>query len=86
MTQPASPPPTPSPNSAHSYLRSLHQAALQTLIHARHLENRDPETSQSRILALQLVERSGWTWPSILDEPYPHGAGPGVKYEQVVIE
>lgn len=35
--------------------------------------------------AIKLLESNGWSWPSIMDEPYPEVTPGGVKYERVVI-
>jgi hypothetical protein len=40
----------------------------------------------SRSLAIQTVERYGWTWPAILDEEFPDSTPGGLKYERVTIE
>ncbi|PCH41304.1 hypothetical protein WOLCODRAFT_118646 [Wolfiporia cocos MD-104 SS10] len=78
--------------TALSYIVMKHQTALGVLMKAGPPPvNSSPaviETDPYRSLAMDHLRRRGWSWPSILDEPYPPAGDPddGVKYEHVIIE
>ncbi|KXN86386.1 hypothetical protein AN958_10248 [Leucoagaricus sp. SymC.cos] len=38
-----------------------------------------------REVSIRLLQFNGWSWPPLLDEPYPEITPGGLKYEQVVI-
>jgi len=44
------------------------------------------ELEASRLLAVQTVERHGWSWPAVLDEEFPAATEGGLKYERTTIE
>jgi hypothetical protein len=40
----------------------------------------------ARAWAVHVVERNGWIWPAIFNEPYPAATEGGLQYEHVTIE
>jgi hypothetical protein len=82
------------------YVVWKHQNAILALTSGRVLVNRpgDPTTfdlDTSRPWAVQVLEKNGYSWPAILDEPFPGidddgvtlaSLPEGVKYQQVTVE
>ncbi|KAF7790894.1 hypothetical protein EIP86_001852 [Pleurotus ostreatoroseus] len=84
--------PEPAPQFAPTvpfYIVKRHTDAVHVLTHGQ-LPAQTTELSQAtRNLAVATVQAAGWSWPPILDEPYPaasQSSTEGVKYEQVTIE
>ncbi|KAJ3542874.1 hypothetical protein NM688_g5926 [Phlebia brevispora] len=72
------------------YIIKKHTDALHALTHG-HVPRSSSNTSENPLLrsqAVGAVQAAGWSWPTILDEPYPPSsqATEGVKYETVTIE
>lgn len=87
---PQTPPPPPSApsssgNNPLGYVFYVHQNALLVLVHGYIIQPRSEPTAAKQI-ALQYLERSGWQWPSILDEPYPPPSEGGLKYDRSTID
>ncbi|KAJ7179857.1 hypothetical protein C8R43DRAFT_912346 [Mycena crocata] len=74
-----------SPINPLAYVSARHQQAFNALEQLR-VSHLDPDTLAGRFSAVQVVERHGWAWPSILDDEFPPASDGGVKYERVVIE
>ncbi|KAJ7591201.1 hypothetical protein C8J56DRAFT_934964 [Mycena floridula] len=69
------------------YVLYLHQNALIALMQGNLVLSRESsELQQSKELAMSTVERMGWKWPSILDEPFPAPSEGGLKYERTILE
>lgn len=65
------------------FIAYIHQAALSKLTRGL-VEHPQYSVIPSRTVALENLEKKGFIWPSILDEPYPfshHGDGSGLQYE-----
>ncbi|KDQ64709.1 hypothetical protein JAAARDRAFT_28354 [Jaapia argillacea MUCL 33604] len=77
----------PPSNHPMAYVLSKHNNALSALSQVRFAPNDNAET-QTRQTAINAVERCGWSWPPILDEPFPApgNESEGIKYERVTIE
>ena len=71
-------------NNPLAYVLYLHQNALMTLMQGTVVQT--GEFMHSKSLAVQLLERNGWQWPSILDEAFPQPSEGGLKYERTIIE
>ncbi|KAJ7507662.1 hypothetical protein B0H11DRAFT_1967984 [Mycena galericulata] len=83
----AFPPRTPifAPANPLAYVAARHQQAINALEQLR-VSHLDPDMLAARYSAVQVVERHGWSWPSILDDEFPPATEGGVKYERIVIE
>jgi hypothetical protein len=82
------------------YVVWKHQNAILALTSGRVLVNGPGDAttvdlSTSRPWAIQVLEKNGYSWPAILDEPFPgidndgvalESLSQGVKYQQVTIE
>lgn len=67
----------------HQFIVYLHQAALYRLTSGL-IEHPRGSVITSRIVALETLEKKGFAWPPILDEPYPLsqlGDSPGLQYQ-----
>lgn len=67
----------------HQFIAYIHQAALSKLTRGL-VEHPQYSVIPSRTVALESLEKKGYIWPSVLDEPYPfsqHGDGSGLQYE-----
>ncbi|KAG2146676.1 hypothetical protein DEU56DRAFT_785826 [Suillus clintonianus] len=67
----------------HQFIAYIHQAALSKLTRGL-IERPQDSVLPSRSVALENLEKKGYVWPSILDEPYPfseRGDGSGLQYE-----
>lgn len=81
---PALPGPGPHPLA---YVLFMHQNALLALMQSRTVQEGQPgELLYSKSLAVQFVEKHGWQWPAVLDEPFPAPSPGGVKYERIFVE
>ena len=69
------------------FVLSKHQNALRAVMGGTVTHSDDVgDIEMSRTLAIQTIERHGWTWPPILDEEFPPATPGGLKYERVTIE
>ncbi|KAJ7742462.1 hypothetical protein DFH07DRAFT_836546 [Mycena maculata] len=68
-----------------AYVSARQQQAFNALEQLR-VSYLDQDTLAARFSAVQIVERHGWSWPSILDDEFPPATEGGVKYERIVIE
>ncbi|KAF8897401.1 hypothetical protein BD779DRAFT_1490613 [Infundibulicybe gibba] len=89
-------PPTPRPYQNHqsfpaaqpqplSYIIYLHRNALLVLTGGKIEQSSEP-MGISRARAVQIVERQGWSWPTILDDEFPPAADGGLRYERVSLD
>ncbi|KAH9482820.1 putative oxidoreductase C26H5.09c [Psilocybe cubensis] len=72
------------PRNALNYVYYQHRKALAALSSQMPIPafNLYEASNEARDLAIYAVERSGFIWPAILDEPYPRGSwNPGAEYE-----
>ncbi|KAF5369972.1 hypothetical protein D9758_001187 [Tetrapyrgos nigripes] len=84
-SQPVTPQPSQSPNHL-AYVAAKHRKALSVLMQRPLNLDDASQSDEARTEAIQLVERNGYTWPPILDEPYPPPEAGGVRYEVAVID
>lgn len=79
---------TPPPNSYPlAFILHKHQNAILALTQNRivsHMNRNDLDAA--RAWAVHVVERNGWIWPAIFNEPYPAATEGGLQYEHVTIE
>jgi hypothetical protein len=81
------PPPIPQPTQPLAFVLLKHQNALRALTHGAVGQVINiPDLEASRSAAVQVVEAHGWSWPAILDEPFPAATAGGVMYERVTIK
>ncbi|OJA20918.1 hypothetical protein AZE42_00905 [Rhizopogon vesiculosus] len=69
----------------HQFIAYIHKAALCWLTSGL-IEHPRGSVIPSRIIALESLERKGYAWPPILDEPYlspQPDDGPGLQYEVI---
>lgn len=81
--QAAAPPPNPL-----TYVLFRHNNALLALMRNPLVVDSDPaEMEAYRGLAIETVNRFGWSWPAILDAEFPEPSSDteGVKYERTTI-
>ena len=83
--QPAAPRPTL------SFIIYKHQKALALLSptvtpYNNELENSLSSMQVARSVALNALQKNGWSWPSILDEDFPARSEGGLVYEHTTIE
>ncbi|KAG1753887.1 uncharacterized protein EDB91DRAFT_1343243 [Suillus paluster] len=67
----------------HQFIAYVHQVALSKLTRGL-IEHPQNSVIPFRTIALENLEKKGYVWPSVLDEPYPFfqpGDGPGLQYE-----
>ncbi|KAG2158818.1 uncharacterized protein EDB93DRAFT_423847 [Suillus bovinus] len=72
----------------HQFIAYIHQAALSKLTRGL-IEHQQCSIIPSRTVALENLEKKGYVWPSVLDEPYPlsqHGDGSGLQYELMMTD
>lgn len=72
----------------HQFIAYIHQAALSKLTRGL-IEHPQYSVIPSRTVAVESLEKKGFVWPSILDEPYPfsqYGDGSGLQYELMTTE
>ena len=69
----------------YQFIAYIHKVALYWLTNGL-IEHPRDSVIPSRIVALESLEKKGYTWPSILDEPYPSpqpGDSPGLQYDLI---
>lgn len=77
---------TPGAQHPLAYVLFKHQNALIALMQGSIVSTEPRELEVSRLVAVQAVERHGWTWPTILDEDFPPATEGGLKYEHISVE
>ncbi|TFK76045.1 hypothetical protein BDN72DRAFT_362541 [Pluteus cervinus] len=79
--------PSPSPLDPVVFIRAKHNQAVHALMNGNLTGlSANPDTDALRPIAKEFVERSGYTWATILDEPFPPPSIEYLKYEQVTLE
>jgi hypothetical protein len=83
--------PAPAPQSKLTaerlpFVFAKHVEAITVLMEGRTSPAEVNGTPLLREVSVKLLEANGWSWPSILDEPYPEVTPGGLKYERVSIE
>lgn len=68
------------------YVRHQHQKALYALCPSIAAPVDHLNLSHQRLEAVQAVERNGWSWPPVLDEPFPDPSEGGVVYDSTIVE
>ncbi len=68
------------------YVRYLHQKALHALSPSIIAPVEHSDSSQRRSEAIQVLERHGWSWPAVLDEPFPEASEGGLLYNATIVE
>lgn len=65
------------------YIASKHQNALKAL--ATGVPPLSEDSGELRQAAKVAIEKVGWAWPAVLDEPYPQFTPGGLGYQRIVI-
>ncbi|KAF8974349.1 hypothetical protein BDZ97DRAFT_15959 [Flammula alnicola] len=74
------------PRSALNFVFYKHQKALHSLSPAIPPPLELGDLQQHRSNAVQVLERSGWSWPALLDEEFPSPSEGGLVYDVAVVE
>ena len=78
------------PRLALAFIAYKHHKALgalsSTIIANNELESSPVAMQTARSTALHILQKNGWSWPSILDEEFPASSEGGLVYERTVIE
>ncbi len=67
------------------FVFARHVEAIAVLMEGRTNPAGVDAMPRQREETLRLLEHNGWSWPAILDEPYPEVTTGGLQYEQVII-
>lgn len=92
ISTPQSPQPITSPTTQSSltaerlpFVFAKHVEAIAVLMEGRTNPAGVHAMPRQREETIKLLESNGWSWPAILDEPYPEVTPGGLRYEQVII-
>jgi hypothetical protein len=69
------------------YVLFRHNNALLAIMQAPLVPEPEGHMESSRQLAISTLKRIGWSWPTLLDEPYPEVVPDetGAKYERTTV-
>lgn len=67
------------------YVFARHVEAIAVIVEGRPNPAGVHAMPRQREEAIGIMEAHGWSWPSVLDEPYPEITPGGVKYERIVV-
>jgi hypothetical protein len=79
--------PQPGPTTEQlPFVFAKHVEAIIVLMEERiNTEGTHAMSQNQREESVKLLEANGWSWPLILDEPYPEITPGGLKYKRVTI-